>query len=79
MKKRLFGILGMCLALVGFVSAIGNKSNWSMNHGMKGNMMMGHYGMWIFGWLFMILVLVVLGLLAIWLFKQIQKTDKKKK
>jgi hypothetical protein len=33
----------------------------------------GGFGMGFFGWLFMILVVVALGLLIIWLIKQIQK------
>jgi len=40
-----------------------------------GNMMYGYAysGMWIFGWLFMILVAVALVLLIMWLIKQLQK------
>ncbi len=40
-----------------------------------GGMMYGFSGMWIFGWLFMVLILVALVLFIIWLIKEI--SDKK--
>lgn len=70
MIKMVFGLwLLVLISLTGFVVADGD------GHGMMGGMMSGNYGygMMFFGWLVGILVLVVLVLLAVWLFKQIQK------
>jgi uncharacterized membrane protein len=48
------------------------------HHGM----MSGFYGMWgigVFGWLFMILILVALILFIVWLIKQIQEPQRRRK
>jgi len=45
-------------------------------YGMMGNLGYGFGGMWIFGSLFMILILVALVLFILWLIKQLQD-DKK--
>ena len=42
-------------------------------YGMMGNLGYGFGGMWIFGSLFMILILVALVLFILWLIKQLQK------
>ena len=42
-------------------------------YGMMGNLGYGLGGMWIFGYLFMILILVALVLFILWLIKQLQK------
>jgi membrane protein implicated in regulation of membrane protease activity len=71
MKKKLMSILGICLGLVSFVSA-------DFGSGCFGGMMSGTYFN-PFSWIIQLLVIVVLGLLIAWLWKQIQKKDEKKK
>jgi len=46
--------------------------------GMMGNWNYGFGGMWIFGFLFMTLILVALILFIFWLIKQLQKDNRKK-
>lgn len=61
------------LALTSFVLAV---EDIGCGFTGMGSMMSGTYGfggMWLFGWIFSILVLVALVLLIIWLVKQIQK------
>ena len=68
MKKQILG-LAVLISLISLASAqVGDEC------GMWG-MMSGAYGMGagLFGWLFSLLVLVVLVLLIVWLIKQIQK------
>ena len=51
-------------------------SGAGINQGGMMGMMSGAYGfngMWIFGWLFMTLIIIVLVLFIVWLIKQIQK------
>lgn len=64
------------LAIVTMVSMIGTVMADGLDDycGM-GGMMYGAYspGFMVFGWLFSILVLVILVLLIVWLIKQIQK------
>ncbi len=45
-----------------------------------GGMMSGYYGTgsWIFGWIFMILITIIMILGIVWLVKQIQKSDHRK-
>lgn len=50
----------------------------TMNTGFY-NMMSGYNGYSVFGWLFMILVLVALVLLIVWLIKQIQEPARRRK
>ncbi len=59
-----FSLLGM----FGFGGMIGCGGVGSM----MGNLGYGLGGMWIFGWLFMILILVALILFILWLVKQLQ-------
>ena len=70
-----FLVLTLLISLTGFVSAHAGDDD-SAHHSM-----MGFYGygfMWLFGWIFMILVLVALILLIAWLIKQIQKPRRRK-
>ncbi len=46
--------------------------------GMMGNWRYGFGGMWIFGFLFMALILTALILFILWLAKQLQKNNKRK-
>lgn len=66
-------VLTMFVGLTSFVSAHAGEDNFS-HHGM-----MGSGFMWLFGWFFMILVVVALVLLIIWLIKQIQKPRRKRR
>jgi len=70
-KKIFFGLVLMFL--VSFVSA--HVDDDDFGHHMMGNVVYGTgmWGMGIFGWLFMILIIIALVLLIIWLIKQIQK------
>ncbi|MBS3092371.1 hypothetical protein J4466_03040 [Candidatus Pacearchaeota archaeon] len=47
--------------------------------GMMGNWNYGFGGMWIFGFLFMTLILVALILFILWLIKQLQNDNKKRR
>ncbi len=62
--------LFVLIGLIDFISADPNDYGYGM-----GNMMSGSYGLGIgiFGWIFSLLVLVILVLLIFWLIKQIQK------
>lgn len=75
--KKFLGVFAMSLAFIGSVTAFGDKGNWSGFCGGAGKMMHGSYGyMWGFSpltWIIKILVIVVLALLATWLWKQINK------
>ncbi|NCN99400.1 hypothetical protein GW923_04455 [Candidatus Pacearchaeota archaeon] len=53
--------------------------NGMMNGGMMGNWSYGFGGMWIFGFLFMTLILVALVLFILWLIKQIQTPERNRK
>jgi len=48
------------------------------SYGMMGNWGYGLGGMWIFGFLFMTLILVALILFIFWLIKQLQHDNRKK-
>jgi uncharacterized membrane protein len=73
MNTALIVIVVVLLALILFggfgMMGIGN---WGYGH-----MMSGFYGgfgtMWLFGWFFMILVIVALVLFIVWMVKQIQQ------
>lgn len=83
MKKINITLIAL-LVLVSFTSFISAHTGddlGSHHSGMDG-MMSGAYGfgfMWIFGLIFMIAVFVVVVLLIVWLIKQIQKTDTRKR
>ena len=47
--------------------------------GMMGNSNYGFGGMWMFGWLFMILITIALVLFIIWIVKQLQNDGPKRK
>ncbi|MBS3086092.1 hypothetical protein J4422_00120 [Candidatus Pacearchaeota archaeon] len=59
------------LLFLGFTMGWGGYGGYG---GMMGyNNMMNWGGMWVFGWLFMTLVVIALVLFIAWLVKQIQK------
>ena len=60
----------LLLGMFGFGGMMGG------GYGMMGNCGYGFGGMWIFGFLFMTLILVALVLFILWLVKQLQE-DKK--
>ena len=65
-------VVALCVLVAGALFLGGG-----MFYGGMGGMMSGFYGgfgMGLFGWLFMVLVLVALILLITWLFKQIGKS-----
>ena len=75
MKKinLIFFVLTLLISLTSFASA--HTGDDDFGHHMMGNVVYGT-GMWsmgIFGWLFMILIIIALVLLIMWLIKQIQK------
>lgn len=47
--------------------------------GMMGTSNYGFGGMWMFGWLFMILITIALVLFIIWITKQLQNNSHKRK
>ena len=76
-KNLLFWILGavVVLFLLGGFGMFGYRSS---GYGY-GGMMYGFSGMWIFGGLFMVLILVALVLLIVWLWNQIQNPRSRRK
>ena len=48
------------------------------HHGMMGGYFGGMWGMSLFGWVFMILIIVALILFIIWMIKQIQEPKRKR-
>ena len=70
-ENMLMWILGLVVALFLF-GGFGMMGFGTSGYGF-GGMMSGFGSMWIFGWLFMTLVIVALVLLIVWLIKQIQK------
>jgi uncharacterized membrane protein len=71
MKKIIFSFIAL-IFLISFVSAHTGDDDFG-HHMMGGVVGTGMWGMGIFGWIFMILIIVALILLIIWLIKQIQK------
>ena len=61
----------LLLGMFGFGGIMGG-------YGMMGNLNYGFGGMWIFGFLFMTLILVALILFILWLVKQLQNDNKRK-
>ena len=70
-----FFVLTLLVSLTGFVSAHTGDDD-SAHHSMMG--LYGYGFMWLFGWIFMILILVALILLIMWLIKQIQRPGRRK-
>ena len=70
MNKKLMGIF-----VLGIFSLVSLVSSHTGDDEIGHHSMMGSYGTsgMLFGWLFMLLVIVALVLLVIWLIKQIQK------
>ena len=63
----------LLLGMFGFGGMMGG------GYGMIGNWSYGLGGMWIFGFLFMTLILVALILFIIWLIKQLQEDNNKRR
>ena len=64
-------VVFLFLGMFGFGGMMGG-------YGMMGNWSYGFGGMWIFGFLFMTLILVALILFIFWLIKQLQHDNKRK-
>jgi len=75
----LSGLLSVLLLASPILAHVGddNYSHHGMMDGSYGGMMDG-YGMFFFGWIFMILIIIILVLVIIWLYKQIQEPRKRK-
>ena len=72
-NNLLIGILvAVAVFLVLGVSGFGGMME---GYGMMGNWSYGFGGMQVFGWLFMILVIIALLLFIVWLVKQLQNTQ----
>jgi uncharacterized membrane protein len=72
-NNLLIGIV-IALAVILFAGMFGFGGMMSGRYyGMMGNFGYGFGGTWIFGFLFMIILLVALVLFIIWLIKQIQR------
>ena len=76
-EKLIMSISIVLLILITFngFSSFGMMNGW--NGGMM-NMMYnyGFGGMWLFGWLFMVLIIVALVLFILWLIRQLQTKDR---
>jgi len=72
-------ILGIVIAVAGFL-LLGMFGFGGMmgGYGMMGNWGYGFGGMWIFGFLFMTLILIALILFILWLIKQLQNDNRKR-
>ncbi|HEA46548.1 MAG TPA: hypothetical protein ENH99_02085 [Candidatus Pacearchaeota archaeon] len=68
-------VLTIFISLTSFISAHVGDDNFA-HHSMMGY---GFGFMWLFGWIFMILVVVALVLLIVWLIKQIQRPQRKRR
>jgi len=77
MKKEIL-FWGVLTSVLSFVSAhAGDNNGVAGSHGIMGNF--AGWGMGFFGWVFSALIIVALIFLIIWLFKQIQKQNRRKK
>ena len=75
--KLLIIVLGLVLVMTSFVAAHTGEDDYAHHSSMMG----GFYGdgMWIFGWIFMLLIVVALILFIAWLIKQIQEPRRRKR
>ena len=80
MKENNNLLIGIIIAVAVFLllGMFGFGGMMSGSYGMMGNLGYGFGGMWIFGFLFMALILVALILFILWLIKQLQE-DKDKR
>jgi len=70
-------LIGIIIAVVVFlILGMSGFGGMMGGYGMMGNLGYGFGGMWIFGFLFMTIILVALVLFILWLVKQLQE-DKK--
>lgn len=72
--KKISSIFPAFILLTSFISAHTGEDEFA--HHMVGGFYGG--GMYFFGWIFMILILVALVLFIVWLIKQIQKPKKRR-
>lgn len=72
MKNKFIILITSILLLISFIFAQTDQGFYGCS---MGAMMYGNYGFWpmTLGWVFSIIILVVLILLIFWLIKQIQK------
>ena len=69
-------LIGILIAVVVFlVLGVSGFGGMMGGYGMMGNWSYGFGGMLVFGWLFMILVIIALLLFIVWLVKQLQNTQ----
>ena len=74
-------IIGIILLVVLFVFSLnGMKTGWN-GYGEMMNMMYnyGFSGMWVFCWLFIILLIIALVLFILWLIRQLQPKDERRR
>lgn len=69
-------VVGLFLISI-FTAPIMGYTRYS--YGMAGMMGYGFGSMWLFGWLFMVLIIVALVLLIMWLIKQLQNSSNGKR
>ena len=73
-------LIGIIIAVVIFLvfGMFGFGGMMGGGYGMMGNWNYSFGGMWIFGFLFMALIIVALLLFILWLIKQLQNDNKKR-
>ena len=81
MKNNNDLLIGIIIAVAVFLllGEFGFGGMMSGSYGMMGNWGYGLGGMWIFGFLFMILILVALVLFILWLIKQLQEDNNRRR
>ncbi|MEK6913008.1 MAG: hypothetical protein AABX26_03585 [Nanoarchaeota archaeon] len=81
MKNNNDLLIGIIIAVAVFLllGVFGFGGMMSGSYGMMGNWGYGLGGMWIFGFLFMILILVALVLFILWLIKQLQEDNNRRR
>jgi len=80
MKIKTYGLLFVLVAINSISSVSADVGDNNLG-GCWGGMMYGSYGtgMALFGWLFMILVIIALIIFIIWMIKQLQKNSEASK
>ena len=81
MKENNNLLIGIIIAVAVFLllGMFGFGGMMGGSYGMMGNLGYGFGGMWIFGFLFMTLILVALILFILWLVKQLQEDKSRRK
>jgi uncharacterized membrane protein len=70
-------IVAVCAVLLISFLGFAGMGGYGMMGGFYGNMMSG-FGMGLFGWLFMFLIIIALVLFIVWLIKQIQEPNRRR-